>query len=119
MCEMVSMNLCGKTVSVSKLKVNKLVDYLRVFPQMKSVDKVFLFGSSISDRCSEDSDMDFLYIYNDRKMFHRDMSVVLPDIMPESCMDDAVRIPNDYPSSMLVGAAKKAIEEGVLVYVRP
>ncbi|RHP44096.1 hypothetical protein [Clostridium sp. AF32-12BH] len=118
MCELIPLKLAdGTSINVSEYKISKLKRYLEIFPLIKSVDKVILFASALESRCREDSDIDFLFFYNDRKQFHHDMSYVLPNYFPESCYDDKLRFPTG--STSMSGAFADAQTKGVVIYKTP
>ena len=119
MCKLVSMTFpTGVTANVADIKVDKLKKYLDVFPYMRSIDRVYLFGSTLEERCREDSDIDFMLFYNERKAFRQDMADVLPEIFPDSVYDDFLRAQSNDPRWFPTGAARVALEKGVLVYER-
>ena len=108
----------GVTANVADIKVNKLKKYLDVFPHMRSIDRVYLFGSTLEERCREDSDIDFMLFYNERKAFRQDMADVLPEIFPDFVYDDFLRAQSNDPRWFPTGAAHVALEKGVLIYER-
>lgn len=117
MCRLVPLLLPdGRIIDVSEYKVEKLKMYLRIFPLLTSVDKVILFGSALETRCREDSDIDFLFYYNDKKKFRYDMNYTLPDAFPDSCYDDKLRMQTGTVSSL--GALRSAQQKGVILYER-
>lgn len=118
MCNLVPMKLCGQTVNIAEHKVEKIKKYLEVFPKLKSVDKVYLFGSTLETRCTENSDIDLLFVYNDRKLFHHEMSWDMLDIFQESAEDVALRIPENYDIKCAMGAVKTALTKGKVIYER-
>lgn len=57
----------GEIVMVADIKVEKLNRYLEILPRLSSIVKVILFGSTLEERCTSDSDIDLLLLfYNDR-----------------------------------------------------
>lgn len=91
MCKLVPFKAqTGKTVMVADIKVDKLNKYLEMFPKLTSIDKVVLFGTALSDRCTEESALDLLLFYNDK--FQYDMSITLLDEFPDSCYDATLGI---------------------------
>lgn len=118
MCNLVPMQLCGQIVNVAEHKVEKIKKYLEVFPKLKSVDKVYLFGSTLETRCNENSDIDLLFVYNNRKLFHHEMSWDMLDIFPESAEDEALCIPENYDIKRAMGAVKTALTKGKVIYKR-
>lgn len=71
MCKLVPFKAqTGKTVMVADIKVDKLNKYLEMFPKLTSIDKVVLFGTALSDRCTEESALDLLRC-NLRHQFHQ------------------------------------------------
>ncbi len=119
MSELVPMTFpTGVTANVADIKVGKLKKYLDVFPHMRSIDRVYLFGSTLEERCREDSDIDFMLFYNERKAFRQDMADVLPEIFPDFVYDDFLRAQSKDPRWFPTGAARVALEKGVLIYER-
>ncbi len=117
MCKLVPIETSmGNTINVSEYKADKLKIYLRIFPILKSVDRVVLFGSVLEERCTPESDIDFLFYYNDKKAFRHDMNYTLPEAFPDSCYDDKLRLPTGAVAK--AGALRRAQREGVLLYER-
>ena len=115
MCRLVSFPLRnGDTVEVAECKVEKLKQYLRIFPKLTSIDRVVLFGSTLETRCREDSDIDFLLYYNDRANFREDMALRLPELFPDSVYDDMLRLPSG--ATAIRGAQREAEKTGVVFY---
>lgn len=105
------MQLCGQTVNVAEHKVDKIKKYLEVFPKLKSIDKVYLFGSTLETRCDENSDIDLLLVYNDRKKYVEEMSLTLPELYSEWYEDDTLSLPKEYKSSIVTGAIREALRK--------
>ena len=116
MCNLVPTQLCGQTVNVAEHKVKKIKKYLEVFPKLKSVDKVYLFGSALETRCNEDSDIDFLLSYNDSKRYIEEKSLTLPELYSEWYEDDALSLPREYNQLILTGAIREALRKGKVIY---
>lgn len=118
MCNLVPMQLCGQTVNIAEHKVDKIKKYLEVFPKLKSVDKVYLLGSTLETRCNENSDIDLLLIYNDRSRYLEEMSLTLPELYSEWYEDDTLSLPKEYSRSGLTGALREALSKGKVIYER-
>lgn len=108
----------GEIVMVADTKVDKLNKYLEMFPRLGSIDKVILFGSTLEERCTPDSDIDLLLFYNDRLQYRYDMSITLLDEFPDSCYDDTLGISIHRDLSTSVGAVREALNKGVILYDR-
>lgn len=121
MCKLVRLQLeNGTFVQVAENKAERIKRYISVFPLMKSVSRVILFGSAITERCTEQSDVDLCFLYRDKKQYREDMAELYYDIMPESTEDDAMCADHDWfeNTNMLTGAMKVAAREGVVIYDR-
>ena len=119
MCKLVPMTFpTGVTANVADIKVDKLKKYLTVFPKLSSFEKVYLFGSTLEEKCRNESDIDFMVIYNDEDKMCDDMTWVLPEIFPEYVDDDFLRTSIEGEHSYQTGAARKALSKGVLIYER-
>lgn len=108
----------GEIAMVADTKVDKLNKYLEMFPRLSSIDKVILFGSTLEERCTPDSDIDLLLFYNDRLQYRYDMSITLLDEFPDSCYDDTLGISIYRDLSTSVGAVREALNKGVILYDR-
>lgn len=119
MCKLIPMTFpTGVTANVADIKVEKLKKYLEIFPQLKSFDKVYLFGSTLEQKCREESDIDFLVFYNDKKQYRYDKIEILPELLDTYIYDDWIPIKSNDPDFFPIGATRKAIKEGVLIYER-
>ena len=117
MCKLVPMTFpTGVTANVADIKVEKLKKYLEVFPKLKSFQKVYLFGSAIETKCREESDIDFLVVYDDLKHINEDMNWVITEIFPDYVYDDFLQLSQQEASGFTIGASRKALEKGVLIY---
>ena len=71
MCQLVALDINGRTINVASLKVAYIKNIIDNISRCELIDKVVLFGSSLEERCTEDSDID-LAIFGSRsksKMF--------------------------------------------------
>jgi len=119
MCQLVNLQLKnGTIVKVAEHKVERLKKYMSVFPMLKSIKQVILFGSAITENCTEQSDVDLCFLYRDKKQYREDMAELYYNIMPESTDDDAMSADCEWfkTSNMLTGAMKVAAREGVVIY---
>lgn len=119
MCKLVNLQLKnGTTVKVAENKVERIKQYISVFPLLRSVKQVILFGSAMTENCTEQSDVDLCFLYRDKKQYREDMAELYYDIMPESTDDDAMCADYDWfrSTNMLTGAMKVAVREGVVIY---
>ena len=119
MCKLVNLQLKnGMTVKVAENKVERIKQYISVFPLLRSVKQVILFGSATTENCTEQSDVDLCFLYRDKKQYRKDMAELYYDIMPESTDDDAMCADYDWfeSTNMLTGAMKVAAREGVVIY---
>lgn len=85
---------------------------------MNSVDKVYLFGSTLETRCNENSDIDLLLIYNGRSRYLEEMSLTLPELYSEWYEDDTLSLPKEYSRSGITGALREALSKGKVIYER-
>lgn len=119
MCKLVNLQLKnGTTIKVAEHKAKKIKQYISVFPLLKSVDRVILFGSAITEQCTEQSDVDLCFLYKDKNQYREDMAELYYEIMPESIEDDAMCVDCDWfdHTKMMTGAMKAAAKEGVVIY---
>lgn len=58
MCQLVSLNINGKTISVASIKIEYIKNIVDNISRCNLIDKVVLFGSSLEERCTENSDID-------------------------------------------------------------
>ena len=118
MCKLVPFKAqTGKTVMVADIKVDKLNKYLEIFPKLGSIDKVILFGTALSNRCTEESDLDLLLFYNDKFLYGHDMSITLLEEFPDSCYDTTLGISSTKDISEPIGVVREALQRGVILYV--
>lgn len=57
------------TIQVAENKADRIRRYISVFPLLKSVNKVILFGSAMTEQCTEQSDVDLCFLYRDKKKY--------------------------------------------------
>ncbi len=58
MCQLVALDINGRTINVASLKVNYIKNIIDNISRCDLIDKVVLFGSSLEERCTENSDID-------------------------------------------------------------
>lgn len=119
MCRLVNLELKnGTIVSVAENKAERIKRYISAFPLLKSINRVILFGSAITENCTDESDVDLCFLYKDKQQYREDMAELYYDIMPESTEDDAMCASSDWfeSTNMLTGAMKAAAREGVVIY---
>ena len=58
MCQLVSLDVNGKTINVASLKIKYIKNIIDNISRCNLIDKVVLFGSSLEERCTENSDID-------------------------------------------------------------
>lgn len=119
MCRLVDLQLKnGMTVKVAENKAERIKRYISVFPLLRSVQRVILFGSAMTENCTEQSDVDLCFLYRDKRQYREDMAELYYDIMPESTDDDAMCADCDWfeNTNVLTGAMKVAEREGVVIY---
>ena len=121
MCRLVDLKLKnGAIVRIAENKENRIKKYLSIFPQLKSIDQVILFGSVITEHCTEQSDVDLCFLYTNKQQYREDMAELYFEIMPESTADDAMCAESAWfkNTNALTGAMKAAANEGILIYDR-
>lgn len=64
MCKVVQVKIGNKTVNVADLKEKNIYNIAEAAKQCKYIERIVLFGSSISERCEEDSDIDIAVFGN-------------------------------------------------------
>lgn len=119
MCRLIDLQLKnGMTVKVAENKAERIKQYISVFPLLRSVKRVVLFGSAMTENCTEQSDVDLCFLYRDKKQYREDMAELYYDIMPESTDDDAICADCDWfeNTNVLTGAMKVVAREGVVIY---
>lgn len=119
MCRLIDLQLKnGMTVKVAENKAERIKQYISVFPLLRSVKRVILFGSAMTENCTEQSDVDLCFLYRDKKQYREDMAELYYDIMPESTDDDAMCADCDWfeNTNVLTGAMKVVAREGVVIY---
>lgn len=114
--------LNGQIIGVSEHKKDVLLDYLRAFPKMRTIDKVILFGSAKEERCTPDSDIDLCFVFDGehRREFRREENVLSDVYVPDTCDDwlsisvsDFVNL-DERPMSFF----KEVRDKGVIIYDR-
>ncbi len=79
----------GDIIQVSEYKIGRLQKYIKIFSELNGIDRVILFGSTLEERCREDSDMDFCLLYTgDRRMIYRGNLRKIWSLYPDSSYDD-------------------------------
>lgn len=119
MCRLIDLPLKnGRIVKVAEVKVERIKRYISVFPTLKSIDRVILFGSAMTEHCTEQSDVDLCFLYRDKDQYREDMEELYYEIMPESTEDDAMCAAHDWfeNTNSLTGAMKVAAKEGIVIY---
>ena len=64
MCKIVSIDIGGKKVNIADIKVDYILNIADAASKCSYIDKVVLFGSSIEDRCTDQSDIDIAVFGN-------------------------------------------------------
>ena len=64
MCKVVQVKIGNKTVNVADLKEKNIYNIAEAAKQCKYIERIVLFGSSISERCEEDSDIDIKNVFD-------------------------------------------------------
>ena len=67
MCKVVDVKIRNRNVRVADIKSKYLDNIVTSAEECKYIDKVILFGSSIEDRCTEESDIDIAVFGNQPK----------------------------------------------------
>ena len=67
MCKVVDVKIRNRNVRVADIKSKYLDNIVSSAEECKYIDKVVLFGSSIEDRCTEESDIDIAVFGNQSK----------------------------------------------------
>ena len=119
MCRLIDLPLKnGRIVKVAEVKVERIKQYISVFPTLKSIDRVILFGSAMTEHCTEQSDVDLCFLYRDKDQYREDMEELYYEIMPGSTEDDAMCAAHDWfeNTNSLTGAMKVAAKEGIVIY---
>lgn len=110
----------GKTIQVADHKWNHIRRYLQELPKLKSVQQVILFGSAITEDCTEQSDVDLCFLYDNKKEYWEDIAKLNFELMPESASDDALCADQSWyeTTNCLTGAWKDVRRKGVTIYDR-
>lgn len=64
MSKLVPIKLDVGSVLVSDCKVERILEYMRIFKEYPEVLRVILFGSCLETRCTENSDVDLWILLN-------------------------------------------------------
>ncbi|WP_026496716.1 nucleotidyltransferase domain-containing protein [Butyrivibrio sp. WCD3002] len=64
MCKVTEMTLDNRTVNVADIKHKYISNIVDSAKKCSFIDKIILFGSSIDERCTEDSDIDLAIFGN-------------------------------------------------------
>ena len=67
MCQMINMNIGGNTIRVADIKSKYMHIIASLAAQCDYIDKIVLFGSSISESCTDESDIDIAVFGNQPK----------------------------------------------------
>ncbi|MBE5860632.1 MAG: nucleotidyltransferase domain-containing protein [Butyrivibrio sp.] len=67
MCKVVDVTIRNRNVRIADIKRKYLDNIVASAEECKYIDKVVLFGSSIEDRCTEESDIDIAVFGNQSK----------------------------------------------------
>ena len=71
MCQLVSLDVNGTTINIASLKIEYIKNIIDSIYRCNLIDKIVLFGSSLEESCTEESDID-IAIFGSRsknKMF--------------------------------------------------
>ena len=90
-CLLVPLKLLnGEEVEVSASKIDRLTEYLKIFPQFKHLDKVILFGSALKADCNNDPQIEMTLVYDGDRDDYRSVVRGIWDCLPESNVDNFV-----------------------------
>lgn len=78
----------GNTVMVSEIKVESLKRYISIFPKLTVIRKVILYGSTLEERCTEESDIDLWFVYDCSIPEYHKLLYKLDTLHGDSSMDD-------------------------------
>lgn len=117
MCELVPIMACNRTIYVAEHKREIILKYIDIFPKFPEVSKVFLFGSALESRCTEDSDVDLWVILNseDEDVYFSFLSKLWEDY-EWSTRDDLLGCGPVWFERNSCGALRSVKKEGVLIY---
>ena len=107
----------GNVVGVAENKKEELCEYLELIPKYDSILKVLLFGSSLSERCNSESDIDLLFVFKGRR---RDFRGIIHEIRGhrfESLFDDLIYYSvDDFSTENPHGLLSVVKRAGVVIY---
>ena len=120
MSKMISLSTNGKTVRVAEIKKEYIKNIIKCAEQCREISRIMLFGSSIENRCKENSDVD-IAVFGDipkgamykRKSYNRFLDNIY-----------SFDLKQDYDVLYFTNENKKnpsilsEVEKGVLLYER-
>lgn len=107
----------GKIVGVAACMQESLEEYLRVLPDLDIIRKVVLFGSALKERCTLESDLDFVVSFSGTRRMYYAALRELRERVPYVMLDDFIGYKEeDYATNNPHGVLEVAKREGVVVY---
>ncbi len=67
MCQVKEMRIDNRTIHVADIKQKYISNIIDAAKKCSFIDRIILFGSSIEDRCTDDSDIDLAIFGNQTK----------------------------------------------------
>ncbi|MCM1542063.1 MAG: nucleotidyltransferase domain-containing protein [Blautia sp.] len=65
MCKLISIQTnTGQTVKVADIKAETIKKILEIAPICSKIDYIYIFGSSVEERCTPNSDIDIVVVSN-------------------------------------------------------
>lgn len=77
MCKMAVITINDKTIRVAEIKIPAIRNAVEKISKLKFIDRAILFGSALTNDCTEDSDIDiamFGSIYNSQYLKRKDVA---------------------------------------------
>lgn len=65
MCKLVKIrNSLGEEIEVAEMKADTIIQIIKIAKICDKIDYIYLFGSSVEERCTDESDIDLAIISN-------------------------------------------------------
>lgn len=108
----------GETVMVADIMVVSLKKYLKIFPEFSIVKKIILFGSTLEERCCEESDVDLYVVHDGTRKEFSDFLYEILEKCDVAVYDDILGSTEEELNESSCCFLHKVREEGKVIYDR-
>ena len=120
MCKVMEMTIGNRTIHVADIKQKYISNIVDAARKCDLIDQIMLFGSSIDERCTEDSDID-LAIFGSKEKYQAYRSRSYDDFVRqiyEYDLDQNYDLLYFTTGKKRLGGIHDSIEKGELIYAR-